>query len=170
MNKGLEIIEAHHLFGLDYGRIDAVIHPEGVVHALAEFRDGSMTAQLAVADMRLPIQLALAWPERLPAGIERVSLTDRPLTFEPIDREAFPSMDLALRVGRLGATFPAVMNAANEIAVGAFLAGGLPLTRIVEIVAAVVDEHDAPSVLSLVNLERADTWARRRASEIVGEA
>jgi 1-deoxy-D-xylulose-5-phosphate reductoisomerase len=170
MNKGLEIIEAHHLFGLDYGQIDAVIHPEGVVHALAEFRDGSMTAQLAVADMRLPIQLALAWPERLPAGIERVSLTDRPLTFEPIDREAFPAVDLALRVGRLGATFPAVMNAANEIAVGAFLAGGLPLTRIVEIVAAVVDEHDAPSVVSLVNLERADAWARRRASEIVGEA
>jgi 1-deoxy-D-xylulose-5-phosphate reductoisomerase len=168
MNKGLEVIEAHYLFGLEYSQIHAVIHPEGIVHALAEFRDGSMTAQLAVPDMRLPIQLALAWPERLPAGVGPVPLADSRLSFEPVDREAFPAIDLSYRVGELGLTFPAVMSAANEVAVMAFLEGKIPLTRIVEVVTAVVDEHEAPSsVVSVVNLERADTWARRRAAEII---
>ena len=168
MNKGLEVIEAHYLFGLEYSQIHVVIHPEGIVHALAEFRDGSMTAQLAVPDMRLPIQLALAWPERLPAGVGPVPLADSRLSFEPVDREAFPAIDLSYRVGELGLTFPAVMSAANEVAVMAFLEGKIPLTRIVEVVTAVVDEHEAPSsVVSVVNLERADNWARRRAAEII---
>jgi 1-deoxy-D-xylulose-5-phosphate reductoisomerase len=168
MNKGLEVIEAHYLFGIEYSQIHAVIHPEGIVHALVEFRDGTMLAQFALPDMRLPIQLALAWPERLPTGIEPVPLADRKLTFEPIDREAFPAIDLAYRVGQLGLTFPAVMSAANEVAVMAFLEGKLPLTGIVEVVQAVVDEHEAPaSVVSVVNLERADGWARRRAAEII---
>lgn len=168
MNKGLEVIEAHYLFGIDYSQIHVVIHPEGIVHAIAEFRDGSMTAQLAVPDMKLPIQLALGWPERLPTGVEPVPLTDRNLTFEPVDREAFPAIDLAYRVGELGLTFPAVMSAANEVAVMAFLEGKIPLTRIVEIVTAVVDEHEAPSsVVSVVSLERADAWARRRAAETI---
>ena len=168
MNKGLEVIEAHYLFGIDYSQIHVVIHPEGIVHALAEFRDGSMTAQLAVPDMKLPIQLALAWPERLQSGVGAVPLADGKLTFEPVDREAFPAVDLAYRVGGLGLTFPAVMSAANEVAVMAFLEGKLPLTRIVEVVQAVVDEHEAPSsVVSVVNLERADAWARRRAAEII---
>jgi 1-deoxy-D-xylulose-5-phosphate reductoisomerase len=168
MNKGLEVIEAKYLFGLEYSQIHVVIHPEGIVHAIAEFRDGSMTAQLAVPDMRLPIQLALAWPERLPAGVGPVPLAEKQLTFEPVDREAFPAIDLAYRVGELGRTFPAVMSAANEVAVMAFLEGKLPLTRIVEVVTAVVDEHEAPSsVVSVVILERADAWARRRAAEII---
>ena len=168
MNKGLEVIEAHYLFGLEYSQIHAVIHPEGLVHALAEFRDGSMTAQFAVPDMRLPIQLALAWPERLPTGVGPVPLADSRLSFEPVDREAFPAIDLSYRVGELALTFPAVMSAANEVAVMAFLEGKIPLTRIVEVVTAVVDEHEAPSsVVSVVNLERADTWARRRAAEII---
>jgi 1-deoxy-D-xylulose-5-phosphate reductoisomerase len=168
MNKGLEVIEARYLFGLEYSQIHVVIHPEGLVHALVEFRDGTMLAQLAQADMRLPIQLALGWPERLPTGIGAVPLTERPLTFEPVDREAFQAVDLAYRVGELGLTFPAVMSAANEVAVMAFLEGKIPLTRIVEVVQAVVDEHEAPaSVVSLVNLERADAWARRRAAEII---
>ena len=168
MNKGLEVIEAHYLFGLEYSQIHVVIHPEGIVHALAEFRDGSLIAQFAQPDMRLPIQLALAWPERLPAGIEPVPLADRKLTFEPVDREAFQAIDLAYRVGELGLTFPAVMSAANEVAVMAFLEGKIPLTRIVEVVQAVVDEHEAPSsVVSVVNLERADAWARKRAAEII---
>jgi 1-deoxy-D-xylulose-5-phosphate reductoisomerase len=168
MNKGLEVIEAHYLFGLDYSQIHVVIHPEGIVHALAEFRDGSMTAQLAVPDMKLPIQLALGWPERLPTGVAPVPLADSRLTFEPVDREAFPAIDLAYRVGELGLTFPAVMSAANEVAVMAFLEGKIPLTRIVEVVQAVVDEHETPStVVSVVNLERADAWARRRAAEII---
>jgi 1-deoxy-D-xylulose-5-phosphate reductoisomerase len=168
MNKGLEVIEAHYLFGIDYGQIHVVIHPEGIVHALAEFKDGSMSAQFAIPDMKLPIQLALAWPERLPTGVGPVPLADSKLTFEPVDREAFPAIDLAYRVGELGVTFPAVMSAANEVAVMAFLEGKIPLTRIVEIVTAVVDEHEMPSsVVSVVNLERADAWARRRAAEII---
>ena len=168
MNKGLEVIEAKYLFALEYSQIHVVIHPEGIVHAIAEFRDGSMTAQLAMPDMRLPIQLALGWPERLPSGVGPVPLADKQLTFEPVDREAFPAIDLAYRVGELGRTFPAVMSAANEVAVMAFLEGKIPLTRIVEVVQAVVDEHEAPSsVVSVVILERADAWARRRAAEII---
>ena len=169
MNKGLEVIEAHYLFALEYSQIHVLIHPEGVVHAMAEFRDGSMRAEMAVADMRLPIQLALAWPDRLHSGVEPVPLTDRPLTFEPVDREAFPAVDLAYRVGGLGLTFPAVMNAANEVAVMAFLQSKIALTRIVEIVQTVVDEHEPASVVSVVNIERADRWARQRAAEIVEE-
>src|SRR5436309_8180614 len=168
MNKGMEVIEAHYLFGIDYSQIHVILHPEGIVHALVEFRDGTMLSQLASADMRLPIQLALAWPERLPTGIAPVPLADKRLTFEPVDREAFPAVDLAYRVGQLGLTFPAVMSAANEVAVMAFLEGKIPLTRVVEIVQGVVDEHEAPaSVVSVVNLDRADSWARQRAAEII---
>jgi 1-deoxy-D-xylulose-5-phosphate reductoisomerase len=167
MNKGLEVIEAHYLFGLEYSQIHVLIHPEGLVHAIAEFRDGSMRAEMATADMRLPIQLALAWPERLPTGVAPLPLTESPLTFEPVDHEAFPAVDLAYRVGGLGLTFPAVMNAANEVAVMAFLEGKIPLPRIVEIVQTIVDEHEPPSVVSVVHIERADTWARRRTAEII---
>ena len=169
MNKGLEVIEAHYLFDLEYSSIHVLIHPEGVVHAMAEFRDGSLRAEMATPDMRLPIQLALGWPDRLPTGVEPVPLTERPLTFEPVDREAFPAVDLAYRVGGLGSTFPAVMNAANEVAVMAFLEGKIPLTRIVELVQTLVDEHDPASVVSIVSIERADAWARQRAAEIVEE-
>jgi 1-deoxy-D-xylulose-5-phosphate reductoisomerase len=173
MNKGLEVIEAHFLFDLDYAAIDVVIHPEGLVHGIAEFRDGSMIAQMAPPDMRLPIQVALAWPERLPTGIEPVRLI-RPdgavtMTFEPPDRAAFPALDLAYRAGRLGLTYPAVLNAANEAAVEAFLAGQIELTRIAEIVERVMEEHEAPRVVSVVNLERADAWARERAAAMAWE-
>jgi 1-deoxy-D-xylulose-5-phosphate reductoisomerase len=167
MNKGLEVIEAHYLFDLEYSQIHVLIHPEGVVHAMVEFRDGSIRAEMAAADMRLPIQLALGWPERLPAGVPPVPLIDRPITFEPVDREAFPAVDLAYRVGGLGLTFPAVMNAANEVAVMAFLEGKIPLTRIVEVAQNVVDEHDPGPIVSIVNIERADAWARGRAAEII---
>ena len=169
MNKGLEVIEAHHLFDLDYSQIHVVIHPEGIVHAVAEFRDGSMRAEMAMPDMKLPIQLALGWPERLGHGIEPVPLTEKRLTFEPVDHEAFPAIDLCYRVGGLGLTFPAVMNAANEVAVMSFLEGKIPLTRVVEIYQTVVDEHDPASVVSVVNIERTDGWARKRAAEIVEE-
>jgi 1-deoxy-D-xylulose-5-phosphate reductoisomerase len=173
MNKGLEVIEAHYLFDLPYSAIDVVIHRESIVHGLAEFADGSIVAQMAAPDMRLPIQLALAWPERLPTGIRPLRLADPnapfQLTFEPVDREAFPAVDLAYAVGRRGSTFPAVMNAANEVAVMAFLDGRVPLTRIGEVVTAVVDEHEAAPVVSVVSLERADAWARRRAAELLAE-
>ncbi|MGH2710010.1 MAG: 1-deoxy-D-xylulose-5-phosphate reductoisomerase [Actinomycetota bacterium] len=168
MNKGLEVIEAHHLFGLEYSKIDVVVHPESIVHGLAEFADGSVIAQLAMPDMRLPIQLALAYPDRLGAGIEPLDLTALgSLTFEAVDHEAFPSLELAFRAGRLGATFPAAMNAANEIAVASFLDKKIPLTAIPEIVDRVVEEHEPAAVVSLVTLERADAWARKRAAELI---
>jgi 1-deoxy-D-xylulose-5-phosphate reductoisomerase len=168
MNKGFEVIEAHYLFGLDYERIAVVVHPESLVHGIIEFLDGSLIAQVAAPDMRLPIQLALAFPDRLRAGILPLDLTQvGSLTFDALDREAFPAVDLAYRAGRLGATFPAVMNAANEVAVGAFLEGRIPLTAIPEVAARVVDDHEPAKVVSLVTLERADAWARRRAAELI---
>src|SRR6266581_1648344 len=173
MNKGLEVLEAHWLFDIPYSAIDVVIHPQSVVHGIAEFRDGSMIAQLSVPDMRLPIQLALAWPERLPTGVEPFRLADpsKPtrLAFEPVDRETFPALDLAYRVGRLGSTFPAVMNAANEVAVMAFLDGKIPLTRVSEVAAVVVEEHEPAAVVSVVGLYREDAWARQRAAEVAAE-
>src|SRR6266508_1033357 len=112
MNKGLEVIEAHYLFGLDYDRIDVIVHPESIVHGLAEFTDGSMIAQMAAADMRLPIQLALAHPDRLPAGVGHLNLAALGhLTFADLDREAFPAVDLAYQAGQRGSTYPAVLNA-----------------------------------------------------------
>jgi 1-deoxy-D-xylulose-5-phosphate reductoisomerase len=173
MNKGLEVIEAHYLFDLDYDDIDVVIHPEAIVHGIAEFNDGAMIAQLATPDMRLPIQLALAWPDRLGAGIEPFRLGEpggTSLTFEPVDRETFPALDLAYRAGRLGSTYPAVMNAANEVAVAAFLDGRAPLTRIVEVVETVLEQHEPAPVVSAVGLERADLWARREAIRILSRA
>ena len=168
MNKGLEVIEAHYLFGLDYDRIDVVVHPESIIHGLAEFTDGSTVAQMASADMRLPIQLALGFPDRLPAGIKGLDLAALGrLTFEELDREAFPALDLAYRAGRLGQTYPAALNAANEVAVLAFLEGKIRLIQIPEVVGAVLDEHDGAPIVSEVALARADRWARTRAAEII---
>lgn len=168
MNKGLEVIEAHHLFGLSFRQIEVVVHPESTIHGIAEFADGSMIAQMAAPDMRLPIQLALGYPDRLSTGIRPLDLAALGrLTFEPLDRERFPAVDLAYRVGALGLTYPAVLNAANEVAVGAFLAGRITLPAITRVVEEVVDGHQPADVVSVVALGRADTWARRRAGEIV---
>ncbi len=160
MNKGLEVIEAHYLFSLEYNRIDVVVHPESIIHGMAEFTDGSMMAQLATADMRLPIQLALSFPDRLGSGI-------RPLNLPQLGRGAFPAVDLAYRAGRMGFTYPAALNAANEVAVTAFLESKIRLTQIPELVGAVLDEHEAAPVVSEVTLMRADRWARSRAAEII---
>jgi 1-deoxy-D-xylulose-5-phosphate reductoisomerase len=169
MNKGLEAIEAHYLFGLDYRAIDVVVHPESIIHGLAEFADGSIIAQMATPDMRLPIQLALAYPERLSVGIERLDLPKLGrLTFEELDREAFPAVDLAYRAGEMGLTYPAALNAANEVAVMGFLEGKIRLTQIAEVIQAVLEEHEAAGVVSEVTLSRADAWARSRAAELVG--
>jgi 1-deoxy-D-xylulose-5-phosphate reductoisomerase len=168
MNKGLEVIEAHYLFHLDYAHIDVVVHPESIIHGMAEFTDGSLIAQMASADMRLPIQLALGFPERLGAGIRGLDFqTLGRLTFEPLDRDAFPAVDLAYRAGRMGGTYPAALNAANEVAVHAFLAERIRLIQIPEVVAAVLDEHGSAPVVSEVALARADRWARARAGEII---
>jgi 1-deoxy-D-xylulose-5-phosphate reductoisomerase len=168
MNKGFEVMEAHFLFGLEYSQIDVVVHPQSIIHGMVEFHDGSVLAQMSVPDMRLSIQLALGYPERLPTGVDPLDLPSiGRLTFGPLDREAFPALDLAYRAGRLGATYPAVMNAANEVAVGAFLEGLIPLTEIPEIAARVVDAHDPAPVVSAVSLQRADAWARSRATELI---
>jgi 1-deoxy-D-xylulose-5-phosphate reductoisomerase len=168
MNKGLEVIEAHYLFGLDYNLIDVVVHPESIIHGIAEFADGSMIAHLAAHDMRLPIQLALAFPDRLGTGIKGLNLAKLgKLTFEELDRAAFPSVGLAYRAGRLGSTYPAALNASNEVAVMAFLEGKIRLVQIPEVVAAALDEHTPAPVVSEVALGRADRWARTRAAEII---
>jgi 1-deoxy-D-xylulose-5-phosphate reductoisomerase len=168
MNKGLEAIEAHYLFGLDYRAIDVVIHPESIIHGLAEFADGSVLAQMASPDMRLPIQLALAYPDRLSVGIEPLDLPKLGrLTFEELDREAFPAVDIAYRAGEMGLTYPAVLNAANEVAVTAFLDGKIRLTQIPEVIQTALEEHEAAGVVSEVTLSRADAWARARAAELV---
>jgi 1-deoxy-D-xylulose-5-phosphate reductoisomerase len=168
MNKGLEVIEAHYLFGLDYREIDVVVHPESIVHGIVEFSDGSVIAQMANPDMRLPIQVAMGFPDRMPSGVKPLDLAALGrLTFQPVDRERFPSLDLAYRAGQRGSTYPAVLNAANEVAVTAFLDERIRLTTIPEIVAAVMDEHDPAPTVSSVTLQRADAWARRRAAEIV---
>jgi 1-deoxy-D-xylulose-5-phosphate reductoisomerase len=168
MNKGFEVIEAHFLFGLEYSQIDVVVHPQSIVHGMVEFLDGSVLAQMSVPDMRLSIQLALGYPERLPTGVDSLDLPSLGrLTFGSLDRDAFPALDLAYRAGRMGATYPAVMNAANEVAVGAFLEGLIPLTDIPEIAAQVIDAHDPAPVVSVVSLQRADDWARARATELI---
>lgn len=169
MNKGLEVIEAHHMFGLEFSQIDLVVHPESIVHSLAEFTDGSTMAQLSNPDMRLPIGLALGFPERIPSGIAPLDLASLgKLTFEDLDRKAFPGVDLCFQAGRAGSTYPAALNAANEVAVMAFLEGKIPLTGIPDVVAAVLDEHDPAGVVSPVGIDRADSWARHRATELIG--
>jgi len=168
MNKGLEVIEAHYLFGLDYRMIDVVVHPESIVHGIAEFADGSMIAQMAGHDMRLPIQLALGFPDRLGTGIRRLDLPKLGrLTFEELDREAFPAVDLAYRAGRMGQTYPAVLNAANEVAVMAFLDARIRLVQIPEVVGIVLDEHEPAPIVSEVTLSRADRWARDRSGDVI---
>ncbi len=135
VNKGLELIEAHLLFGVPYERIDVVVHPQSLVHSMVEFVDGSTIAQVSMPDMRLPIALALGWPDRVPDAAPGMDWTTaQSLTFEPLDTQAFPAVGLAKEAGRLGGSGPAVFNAANEEAVAAFLAEQLPFLRIVEVI------------------------------------
>lgn len=163
-NKGLELIEARWLFDLDFERLAAVIHPQALVHAMVTFRDGSSVLQAARADMRLPIQLALSWPGRW--GEAAAPLAPEALagmTFDPIEPGRFPAFDLALAAGRAGGTAPCVLNAADEVAVEAFLEGAIELGRVPEVVARVLDAHTIEPVASLEQLERADAWAREAA-------
>ncbi len=140
MNKGLEVIEAHELFGIDYDRIEVVVHPQSVVHSMVELRDGSTLAQLSDPDMRLPIGYALGWPDRAATAFGSLDWTrPRQLTFEPPDRTVFRCLDLAYEAGRHGGSAPAWLSAANEIAVEAFLAGALSWDRIVDVVAETLE-------------------------------
>ncbi len=168
MNKGLEVIEAHLLFGIPFDRIEVVVHPQSIVHAMVEFCDGATIAQLSFPDMRLPIGLALGWPERSerPVGVIDWSRATT-LEFLPVDRTTFPMLDLAIGAGRAGATAPAVLNAANEEAVAAFLAGRLRFPDIAEVVRQVLAEHHVPQQLDLETVLAAEQWSRERARTLV---
>jgi len=140
MNKGLELIEAHHLFGLSASDIDVLVHPQSIIHSLVEFRDGSMVAQLGMPDMRIPIAHCLAWPERIAWPAPRLDLAKiGSLTFEPPDTDRFPALALARRALETGGAAPTILNAANEVAVAAFLEGRLAVLGISRLVAATLD-------------------------------
>ena len=170
VNKGLEVIEAHLLFGIPFDRIDVVVHPTSVVHSMVEFVDGSTLVQASPPTMLIPIALGLAWPERVPDTAPAVDWT-RAETWEffPLDDDAFPSVSLARAAGAAGSTAPAVYNAANEIAVEAFRAGRLEFRRIVPTIADVLAAHDVPSgeQLTVDDVLEADAWARREATRLV---
>ena len=149
-NKGLEVIEAHLLFDIDFDAIDVVVHPQSIVHSMVEFTDGATIAKLSPPDMRLPIQLALTWPERLDFAPTRMDWTQAvDLTFEPLDDDTFPMVRLARQAGKAGGTAPAAFNTANEEAVSAFLDGRLGFLGIAEVVAATLDFHESHEIESL---------------------
>ncbi len=167
VNKGLEVIEAHLLFDIGFDRIEVVVHPQSVIHSMVEFVDGSTIAQASPPDMRLPISLALGYPERIPGAASPVDWTQaHTWTFEPLDDEAFPSVSLARHVGTQGGTAPAVYNAANEVCVEAFMKGALPFPGIVDTVAQVVSEHVTSQASTVEEVLAADEWARSRAAEL----
>ena len=170
INKGLELIEAHLLFDVAPERIDVVVHPQSVIHSMVEFTDGATIAQASPPDMRLPIALGLTWPERPDlSGLVTPNDWREPVswTFEPLDVAAFPAVDLARSAVAASDTHPAVLNAANEQAVAAFLAGGLEWRDIVEIDAAVVGEHEGLTGPGLDDVLAVETWARARADELI---
>ena len=168
MNKGLEVIEAHELFGQPYDAIDVVVHPQSVVHSMVEFSDGATVAQLSEPDMRLPIGYALAYPDRSGAPFGTLDWTKaRSLTFEPPDRAAFPCLDLAYAAGRAGGTAPAWLNAANEVAVAAFLDGLISWAGIADVVAETLDAHDGTQPTGADVVMEADRVARALARQAV---
>ncbi|MFN3926172.1 MAG: 1-deoxy-D-xylulose-5-phosphate reductoisomerase [Pseudanabaenaceae cyanobacterium] len=161
MNKGLEVIEAHYLFGVDYDYIEIVIHPQSIIHSLIELQDTSVLAQLGLPDMRLPLLYALAYPDRVPTNWERLDLVKcGSLTFRSPDHAKYPCMQLAYSAGRKGGTMPAVLNAANEEAVALFLEGKIKFTQIAELIAEVCDRHQVISNPSLQDILDSDQWAR----------
>lgn len=164
MNKGLEVIEAHELFGVDYDRIEVVVHPQSIIHSMVEYIDGATIAQLSEPDMRLPIGLALAAPNRFPVPYGAIDWTTMPdLTFEAPDLETFPCLGLAFAAGRQGGDAPARLSAANEVAVEAFLAGVIPWTAIAEVVDAVLQQGGG-SVDDISDVLAADARARAAAA------
>ena len=169
MNKGLEVIEAHELFGVDYDRIGIVVHPQSVVHSMVELRDGSTLAQLSEPDMRLPIGYALAWPDRVASPFGALDWTRaHELTFEPPDRSVFRCIDLAYAAGRCGGSAPAWLSAANEVAVEAFLDGRLDWAGIAEVVAETLEGWVDDHVDQVEGVMAADAEARARARALVG--
>jgi 1-deoxy-D-xylulose-5-phosphate reductoisomerase len=171
VNKGLELIETHLLFDIPYDRIDVVVHPQSVIHSMVTFTDGSTIAQASPPDMRLPIALALGWPDRVADAAPACDFgSPASWTFEPVDTETFPAIELAKAAGAAGGCVPAVFNAANEEAVAAFLAGRIPFRGIVDSVSAVVDESSGwqTDPTTVEDVLAAEDWARSRATELLG--
>jgi 1-deoxy-D-xylulose-5-phosphate reductoisomerase len=169
VNKGLEVIEAHLLFGFSLDRIDVVVHPQSIVHSMVEFSDGATIMQASPPDMRLPISLGMAWPDRVPEAIPGLDWSAAASwTFEPLDDTTFPAVALAREAATAGGTAPAVYNAANEACVADFLAGRISFPRIVHTVARIVSEHDVArtAVTNVADVLAVDDWARRRAREL----
>jgi 1-deoxy-D-xylulose-5-phosphate reductoisomerase len=164
MNKALEIIEACWLFEVPHTLVSVVLHRQSIVHALVEFSDGSVKAQLAVPDMRLPIVNALTYPDRVPIEVPRLDVARMgTLTFEPVDEKRYPSIPLARATAEQGESYPAVMNAANEVAVERFLAGEIGFTEIVPLVASTLDRHNGGACRTLEDVIEVDRWARETA-------
>jgi 1-deoxy-D-xylulose-5-phosphate reductoisomerase len=164
MNKGLEVIEAHWLFGMSFVDIQVVIHSQSIIHSMVEYGDGSIIAQLGVPDMRIPIAYALAYPERLKLNVPRLNLFNiGSLTFEEPDFEKFLCLRYAYKAGEIGGTMPAVLNAANEIAVDAFLRRNISFLDIPRIIQHVMDVHEVKALSTLDDAIKADQWARREA-------
>lgn len=168
MNKGLEVIEAHWLFGVEASRIDVVVHPQSIVHSIVELIDGSMIAQMGMTDMRLPIQYACSYPDRWDAPVPFLDLTSAgALEFHAPAWDDFPCLGLAYRALEAERSLPIVLNAANEVAVSAFLEGLLPFTGIAEVIAAAMDAHQATPAGTLAEVRAVDAGARERAAELV---
>jgi 1-deoxy-D-xylulose-5-phosphate reductoisomerase len=168
MNKGLEVIEAHWLFNMPAEKIGVVVHPQSIIHSMVEYIDGCVMAQLGMPDMRAPIAYAMAWPERCQSGIDRLDLTrSGNLTFQEPDTTRFPSLNLAYEALKAARTYPAVLNAANEIAVAAFLDGRIGFTAIPELVDKTMQAHQAWEPAELEEYLQADQWARRTAEQLI---
>jgi 1-deoxy-D-xylulose-5-phosphate reductoisomerase len=163
-NKALEVIEAHFLFGVPYERIEAVVHPQSIIHSMVEMVDGSVLAQMGFPTMELPVLYALAYPQRLPYDCRRFDpVAAGTLTFEPVREDRFPAFALGVRAGRAGGTMPAVFNAANEVAVAEFLAGRIPFGGIADSIADALERWTGGPVRTLDDVREADAWARRAA-------
>ncbi len=170
MNKGLEVIEAHHLFQVPAEQVQVVVHPQSIIHSMVEFYDGSVLAQLGIPDMRIPISYALAYPERLPNTFPSLNLFDiQTLSFYPPDFQRFPCLQLAFDAARAGGTMPAVLNAANEVAVQAFLDETIAFLDIPTVIEATMAQHTPEPILDASVAIHADRWARECAMAAVKE-
>jgi 1-deoxy-D-xylulose-5-phosphate reductoisomerase len=168
MNKGLEVIEAHWLFNVPVEKITIQIHPQSVVHSMVEYVDGSIVAQMGIADMRIPISYALSFPQRLHLSLPPLDLFHKGgLTFFPPDPERFPCLKLAYRSIEIGETMPAILNAANEVAVSAFIEGSLKFTEIPSLIQRVMEDHEVKSVHTIEDILKADHWARERSKAVL---
>jgi len=170
MNKGLELIEACLLFGMEPSQVEVVVHPQSIVHSLVEYVDGSILAQLGNPDMRTPIAHALGWPERITSGVQSLDLASAArLDFEAPDVQRFPALRLARSAAESGGTVPAALNAANEVAVAGFLAGRLGFLGIPRLIEAVLERHKIGPAVALEAVMETDRWARELAEKLLAE-